>query len=71
MVEALDGVKANVKTPYTLEVLKQCEGVLLPIEKGSTGGGNALQDWVKTHEPPVKSLFKSGDDSTVKPTPEK
>ncbi len=65
--EAVEELKASVKTPYVQELVDKCLLVLRPIENGDPGDANDLGDWLSKHPVPVNSLFKSGADSTIKP----
>ena len=64
--EALDELKANVKTPtYVQEAIKECQSkVLSDLEKDNNSKFNELADW--TTKPTSKSIFKSDPMSTIK-----
>jgi hypothetical protein len=68
--EAVDALKANVKSPYVQQLADQCLLILRPLEDGRDANANNLGDWLSTNSCPVKTLFKSGADSAIKPAGE-
>lgn len=66
MYEALDELKATVKTPFVQNAVKQCQTVLASIERGTAGNANALSDWLKTNYPEPKPVFRTDPASVVK-----
>jgi hypothetical protein len=68
LIEALDSLKAEVKTPYVQTIVTEMQNVLRPIEGGGLGPANVLGDWLSRPEnaPQAKGVFKSMADSAVK-----
>jgi hypothetical protein len=67
LIEAVEGLKANVKNTYVQDAAKQCLTPLGLIEKGNQGKTAELGDWLAANPSPAKSVFKGADDTAVKP----
>lgn len=67
MIEALDVLRTDVKSPYVQDVVRQALPVLNALEQNQPSQPNDLADWLSRNAPPAASLLKSDPASVVKP----
>ncbi len=69
LIEAFEGMKGETASlkegKYIADVLDQSLGVLKTIERTGKGEGRDLADWLASHQPPNKTLYKGVADSTI------
>ncbi|MFO0844807.1 MAG: hypothetical protein U0797_20815 [Gemmataceae bacterium] len=71
LLEAVEGLRHDVKSPYVQKATDQClKLVLASIERRTPAEHAALTDWLGLNPPPATSLFKGDEGSAIKPAAE-
>jgi hypothetical protein len=69
LIETLEPLQAQVKTPYVQDATKLALAVVNSVERGNDSRANDLNDWLSKNDPPTQLLYRDDPSSAVKPHP--